>query len=350
SNDRTRLSAVYTPEVNESSFTLLLRGYSSVPDPDSLEAEDNEFELSSVATFYAGIDGMHQNGVGNVWGGNLLIEGDQGRVTLPSGAFDADVSSSVQVALNISSESLTRFGVSGMGAGRAMRFAPSAYPAEVMRAMEAVPPQVSPFSAFYNVMLPLGLRTSLSKPAQLTVTYSSGTDPSTLNLYWYNPAANNYILQQDVTGAAPVIDEVNRTITINVNHFSTFVLFHAGVSVITGDAFTGTDIEVFNFPNPFDLEPKAVTTIHPAGNQVVRGTMIRFSLSSAVSGDGTIRIYGVTGELIRKLDLGFLAGGKHYYQNWDGRNDSGRDVGSGVYIGVLRVGKKVNTFRMAVIR
>ena len=143
-----------------------------------------------------------------------------------------------------------------MGAGRAMRFAPSAYPAELMRAMEAVPPQVSPFSASYNVMLPLGLRTSLSKPAQLTVTYSSGTDPSTLNLYGYNPAANNYILQQDVTGAAPVIDEVNHTVTINVHHFSTFVLFQAGVSVIAGDAFTGTDIEVFNFPNPFDLEPR----------------------------------------------------------------------------------------------
>ncbi|MBI5623893.1 MAG: hypothetical protein HY924_08955 [Elusimicrobia bacterium] len=350
SGDRTRLSAVYTPGVAESSFTLRLVGRSIVADPDSLDLGEPEFELTSVATFYAGIDGMHQNQLGNIWGGNLLIEGDQGRVTLPSGAFGVDVSSSVQIALNISSESLSKLGVSGMKAGRMMRFAPSAYPAELMKAMEAVPPQVSPFSAFYNVMLPLGLRTSLSKPAQLTVTYSSGTDPSTLNLYWYNPAANNYILQQDVTGAAPIIDTVNRTITISVNHFSTFVLFQAGVSVITGDTFYGSDIEVFNFPNPFDLEPKTVTTIHPNSNQTVRGTMIRFSLKSGLDGDGSIKIYSVTGEQIRRLDLGYLTGGKHYYQAWDGRNDSGRDVASGVYIGVVRVGKKFNTFRMAVIR
>ncbi|MFA6316023.1 MAG: FlgD immunoglobulin-like domain containing protein, partial [Elusimicrobiota bacterium] len=170
------------------------------------------------------------------------------------------------------------------------------------------------------------------------------------NLYWYNTAANNYVLQQDVTGSPPIIDEVNRTITINVSHFSTFVLFEAGVNVITGDAFSGTDIEVYNFPNPFDLEPKIVTTIHPNSNQTVRGTMIRFSLKSGLSGDGTLRIHSVTGELVRKIDLGNLAGGRHYYQSWDGRNDSGRDVGSGVYIGVLRVGKKVNTFRMAVVK
>ncbi|MFA6316022.1 MAG: hypothetical protein WC943_01275, partial [Elusimicrobiota bacterium] len=173
SNDRTKLSAVYAPGVAESSFTLRLAGRSSVADPDSLDSEDPEFELATVATFYAGIDGMHQNQVGNIWGGNLIIEGDQGRLTLPGGAFAADVSSNVQISLNISSESLSRFGVSGMGAGRAKRFAASAYPAELMRAMDAVPPQVSPFSAFYNVMLPLGLRTTLSRPAQLTVTYSS---------------------------------------------------------------------------------------------------------------------------------------------------------------------------------
>ncbi|MBI4679179.1 MAG: hypothetical protein HY748_16510 [Elusimicrobia bacterium] len=350
SSDRSRLSALYTPAVSESSFTLRLSGWSSVADPDSLDAEDPEFELRAVATFYAGIDGMHQNQMGNIWGGNMLIEGDQGRITIPSGAFGVGASSSVEVALNISSEPLSRFGVKGMGKERRMRFAPAAYPDELLRAMSAVPPQINPFSAFYNVMLPLGLTTALSRPVQMTVTYSSGTDPTSLNLYWYNPVANIYVLQQDVTGAAPVIDAVNRTITINVSHFSTFVLFQTGVTVVTGDAFYGTGIEAFNFPNPFDLEVKTVTTIHPNTNHLVRGTMMRFALADGVSGDASIRIHGVTGELIRKIELGHLAGGRHYYQGWDGRNDSGRDVASGVYIGVLKVGKKVQTFRMAVIK
>ena len=86
SNDRTRLSAVYTPDINESSFTLLLRGYGSVTDPDSLEAEDTEFELLSVATFYAGIDGMHRTRWATS-GRQPAHRGDRGRVTLPSGAF-----------------------------------------------------------------------------------------------------------------------------------------------------------------------------------------------------------------------------------------------------------------------
>ena len=74
-----------------------------------------------------------------------------------------------------------------------------------------------------------------------------------------------------MTGASPVIDGVNHTFTVNVNHFSTFVLFQAGAAAITGNAFAGRDIEVFNFPNPFDLSYKTVSTIHPATNVTVRG-------------------------------------------------------------------------------
>ena len=49
-----------------------------------------------------------------------------------------------------------------------------------------------------------------------------------LLIHSINAAANAYVLQQDVTGAPRVIDRVNHTITINVNHFSTFVLFNTG--------------------------------------------------------------------------------------------------------------------------
>ena len=204
--------------------------------------------------------------------------------------------------------------------------------------MAATPPQVSPLSAFYDISLPPGVNTSLAKPVQLTLAYSSATDPSQLNLYWYNAAANAYILQQDVTGAPPVIDGVNHTFTVNVNHFSTFVLFQAGAAAISGSAFAGGDIEAFNFPNPFDLSYKTVATIHPAANVTVRGTMIRLALPAEVSGDVSIHIYNVAGERVRSFDLGDLGGGAYYYQPWDGTNDSGRDVATGVYIGLVKVG------------
>jgi hypothetical protein len=214
----------------------------------------------------------------------------------------------------------------------------------------ATPPDVTPSGPFYDVSLPPGVLTTLARPVPLTVAYSTGVDPSQLNLYWYNPAANAYILQQDVTGAAPVIDPVNRTFTIAVNHFSTFVLFQAGVAVISGNGYSGADLEVFNFPNPFDLNDKTVTTTHPAASVVVRGTMIRVALPAADSGDVLIHVYNTAGQHVRTLDLGNLTGGAYYYEPWDGRNDSGRDLASGAYIGVLKAGGATKIFKMALIK
>ncbi len=350
SGDRSRLSGVYTPAAGETSFSLLLQGYSSVRDSESRDPVNPEFRLSTIATFYIGLDGLHQNQLGNFAGGNLVVDGEKGRVDMPAGAFGVDASSDVEVALRISSESLSKFGVTSLGAGRSLRFASAAYPDNILRAMAATPPAVSPFSAFYDILLPLGIKTALAKAVKMTIQYPEGTDPTTLNLYWFNPAANAYILQQDVTGAAPEIDYENRTITINVNHFSTFILFQTGVNVITGDTFAGTDIEAFSFPNPFDLQAKTVTTIHPTNTHVVRGTMIRFSLGPGIEGSGSVRIYNVNGERIRTLDLGVLTGGKHYYQAWDGRNDAGRDVSSGIYMGQIKVGTKSKFFKMAVVK
>ena len=53
---------------------------------------------------------------------------------------------------------------------------------------------------------------------------------------------------------------------------------------------------------------------------------------------------------MRTLDLGVLSAGAYYYQAWDGRNDGGRDVATGVYLGVLKVGDTTKTFKMALIK
>ncbi|HAM36986.1 MAG TPA: hypothetical protein DCP85_13785 [Elusimicrobia bacterium] len=360
--DRRRLTAFYAPPagVSESSFTLRLRGYTAVVDPDSFDPVDPEFLIASTVAFYSGIDRFSRVEIPNFSGGNLMVEGDAGRVTLPGGAFRIAPSSAVEVTLQVSAEPLAQVAgqMIGPGAGSraesiarnlsAMRYAPASYPGGILRAVAATPPDVSPWSAFYDVALPAGA--VLAKPAQLTVSYSTGVEPSRLNLYWYNAAANAYILQQDVTGAAPVIDRVNRTITINVNHFSTYVLFESGVAVISGNAFAGGDVEVFNFPNPFDLAFKTVTALHPAANLAVRGTMIRIGLPLDVAGQASVRIYNVAGERVKTLELGSLDGGAYYYQPWDGRTESGRDAASGVYVGVLKVGGRTKSFKMALIK
>ena len=350
---RSQLTGVYTPGVGESSFTLKLSAFSNITDPESLDPVNPQFVYDSTFTFFTGVDGFLRNTLSNFNGGTLLVEGDNGRVAIPSGAFAVDASSSVEVSLGVSREPLSGAAVSGLrGAAAnisALRYSGAAYPQDLLKAMAATPPQVSPFSGFYNILLPLGVRTALQKPVQMTVSYSTGTDPTTLNLYWYNAAANAYILQQDVLGRAPVIDYDNRTITINVNHFSTFVMFNTGVAVITGNVFNG-DFAAYNFPNPFDLSAKMVSPIHGPGNQTVRGTMISISLPSDISGDASIKIFNVAGERVRTISLGTLAGGSYFYQDWDGRNDSGRDVASGVYIGQVKVGDRSKFFKMALIK
>ena len=78
-----------------------------------------------------------------------------------------------------------------------------------------------------------------------------------------------------------------------------------------------------NFPNPFNPE-----------------TWIPYQLSedSAVS----VSIYEISGQLVRTLSLGYQSTGFYYSRGraayWDGRNDLGQTVASGVYFYQLRAG------------
>ncbi len=76
-----------------------------------------------------------------------------------------------------------------------------------------------------------------------------------------------------------------------------------------------------NFPNPFNPE-----------------TWIPYQLADST--DIVITIYDINGKLIRTLDLGYKPAGKYINQNraayWNGKNDIGESVGSGVYFYTLR--------------
>lgn len=74
---------------------------------------------------------------------------------------------------------------------------------------------------------------------------------------------------------------------------------------------TGLDVLYQNAPNPFNPE-----------------TIIRYSV--AQSGPVTIRIYNVQGALVRTLVDKLVAAGS-YRVRWDGTNDYGEHLGSGVY-------------------
>jgi hypothetical protein len=129
------------------------------------------------------------------------------------------------------------------------------------------------------------------------------------------------------------------------------------VSGVQGATFTGTKFKVFNFPNPFNLKAKSVPLTNGGGASPLstNGTIIKYEVPSSV-GTGkqvVIRIYTLSGELVRELDEGNQDGGFYYYTTWDGKNKDGKDVANGVYYGVLSmpgVSVKDARFKMAVVK
>ena len=86
-----------------------------------------------------------------------------------------------------------------------------------------------------------------------------------------------------------------------------------------------------NFPNPFNPE-----------------TWIPFRL--AAESDVTIQIYSSTGQLVRQLSPGMLPAGDYSSQAqavyWNGRNDAGEPVSSGVYLYTIHAGNFSATRKM----
>jgi hypothetical protein len=85
-----------------------------------------------------------------------------------------------------------------------------------------------------------------------------------------------------------------------------------------------------NYPNPFNPE-----------------TWIPFELAEDCRVE--IRIYDMAGRLIRRLELGYLGDGRHRVR-WDGRNELGERVASGVYLYQLITPNYRAQRRMVVIR
>jgi len=91
-----------------------------------------------------------------------------------------------------------------------------------------------------------------------------------------------------------------------------------------------------NYPNPF--------------NPV---TKIEYRLPEAGPGGGktdvSVIVYDVQGAQVRVLVSGAEAAGKHVVE-WNGRNDSGQPVGSGVYFYRLRTPQFTDTRKMVLIK
>lgn len=85
-----------------------------------------------------------------------------------------------------------------------------------------------------------------------------------------------------------------------------------------------------NYPNPFNPS-----------------TTIPFSL--AAPGEVELAVYSVTGQRVRTLLAGYMAAGT-YNITWDGRDDSGKSVSSGVYLSRLTSGANIAVGKMLLMK
>ena len=90
-----------------------------------------------------------------------------------------------------------------------------------------------------------------------------------------------------------------------------------------------------NYPNPFNPETWIPYQLHEA-NEIV------------------IRIHNITGGLVRELRLGYKPAGLYTTQDrsayWDGKNEAGERVSSGVYFYNIQAGKYSSTMKMIVTK
>ena len=83
-----------------------------------------------------------------------------------------------------------------------------------------------------------------------------------------------------------------------------------------------------NYPNPFNPS-----------------TEISFQIPAGIKGSASLKIFNLLGQEVRTLIHSPISAGYHSVQ-WDGRDNSGRDVISGTYIYRLQVGDKTNYKKM----
>jgi len=98
-------------------------------------------------------------------------------------------------------------------------------------------------------------------------------------------------------------------------------------AIIEFDNTVPTAFELFqNYPNPFN----------PTTN-------IRFSLPEA--GDVVMIVYDISGKKIAEIANGYHQAGRYTYE-WNGKNDFGSGVASGVYLCTIKAGGKMQTVKM----
>ena len=162
---------------------------------------------------------------------------------------------------------------------------------------------------------------TFAKPIELTIPYKRGLldqlgiDPSILKMFFISPTG-----ELDSGGIVTIdIDEGSNVITGSVSHFSEIAVAPLRVPASVDEYTQPTDYKLSqNYPNPFNPE-----------------TTITYGLP--IESHVTITIYSILGQRVKTLVDEMKSAGD-FSVTWDGTNESGERVTSGMYIYSIEAG------------
>lgn len=159
------------------------------------------------------------------------------------------------------------------------------------------------------------------KPITITIRYRpedvAGLDVSQLVICRYTEIKGVYDITTLWTPLPSVVDAGNRVVTATTDHLSTFVLAALAPAADLGS--------IKAYPNPLNSRLHSLTI-------------------EGLTGEADIKIYNVAGELVRTVEYTTANG----QASWDGKNDSGSTVASGVYIVYIKSDAGTKKIKIAV--
>ena len=96
-----------------------------------------------------------------------------------------------------------------------------------------------------------------------------------------------------------------------------------------------------------DYLPKKLDIRHAHPNPFNNSVSISFEMPN--SKNVNLTIFDMKGRLVRQFNLGMLDIGYHNVL-WDGKNDSGNELPSGIYMTVLELGDEFNIQKISLVK
>ncbi len=158
----------------------------------------------------------------------------------------------------------------------------------------------------------------------------------------------NYFI---VDGSLGVPTPLANPFTVRLTDVNGQVVEAAGILLSPGtEAATGVQFDICTSNTAVDppsRRPAGFVVYDPIPNPFNPLTTLRFDLP--VGGRVRLEVHDVAGRLVRTLVDADLPQGSHEAV-WDGRDATGREVGSGTYLARLEFGGKVEVVRMGLVR